>query len=72
MLKVLPFNGPYSGTNIKIQRIKALRTLAPMFPENIREYGSSDLSGNPFLGLAFCKDWVEARWQDNGYGNPIL
>jgi len=62
---------PYNGTVPKIQRIKALRTLAFMFPKDVREYspGSWD-STTSLLGLGFCKEWVEAYWTENGYGKP--
>jgi hypothetical protein len=63
----------YSGTGTKIQRIKALRTLASMFPEEIREYSSVSWDNTtPLLGLGFCKEWVEAHWTENGYGDSVL
>jgi hypothetical protein len=61
---------PYTG-GTKIKRIKALRTLALMFPEGAREYEHNEhLSEKPLLGLVFCKEWVEAHWTENGYGKP--
>jgi hypothetical protein len=66
----ITFTEALDGTllsNAKIQRIKAVRHLAAWFPENEREYGNTE----DLLGLRFSKEFVEANWGNNGYGDPI-
>ena len=62
-------------TNAKIRRVKAVRQLAALFPEDEREYGGTYGTyedGDPLLGLRFCKEFVETNWTENGYGDPVL